>query len=46
MIVGVVGGVVSDHLLVIVNVHEPKPTFTYQVIVCPYHELLCAMAFI
>ena len=45
MIVGVVGGVVSDHLLVILNVHEPKPIVIYPVTVCPYHELLCAIAF-
>jgi hypothetical protein len=42
---GVVGGIRSDHLFVIVNIPVPRPIVTYPVIVCPYHELLCATTF-
>ena len=39
-----VGGVASDHLVMIVNTPVPSPMVTYPVTVCAYHELLCAMA--
>lgn len=41
---GVVGGVESDHLVMSVNTPVPHPMVIYQVTVCAYHELLCAIA--
>ena len=42
--VGVVGGVESDHFVVMVNIPVPRPIVIYHVIVCVNHELLCPTA--
>ena len=44
VITGVVGGVVSVHLVVSVNIPVHRPIITFHVIVCRYPELLCAIA--
>lgn|GEM_PF-3079476 len=45
MIVGVLGGVTSNHLVMIVNTPVPRPMVTIPVTVCDNPELLCAIAF-